>query len=354
MTSTTFGSALLHMATGELPLILSLIFGGCCSHLVTFGQFVFVAVEGLRHQLTWTRYGPRLKPTVVPLSRWLFLVVLFFLVSVLNNLALGYHISVPLHIIFRSGGLIINMAMGALILKKRYSFEQIAGVLFVTIGVIWSTIDNSTPKNEETTGSTSEFLTGIALLVIAMVLSAGMGLYQEVTYKKYGKQWREGLFYTHFLALPFFLLFYNDLIKQASVYSRSTATPLPHIIRQVPGFGSVLESLPLPPNIQTALASYRIPKLWGYLLLNVLTQYVCIAGVNRMTAVATSLTLNLVLNLRKFTSLLISIVVFDNEFGIGAKIGTALVIFGTLIYTHAGMKGSSRTTPSPDEKDKDK
>lgn len=29
-----------------------------------------------------------------------------------------------------------------------------------------------------------------------MVLSAGMGLYQEVTYKKYGKQWREGLFYT--------------------------------------------------------------------------------------------------------------------------------------------------------------
>lgn len=29
-----------------------------------------------------------------------------------------------------------------------------------------------------------------------MVLSAGMGLFQEVTYKKYGKQWREGLFYT--------------------------------------------------------------------------------------------------------------------------------------------------------------
>jgi UDP-xylose/UDP-N-acetylglucosamine transporter B4 len=29
-----------------------------------------------------------------------------------------------------------------------------------------------------------------------MILSAGMGLFQEVTYKKYGKQWREGLFYT--------------------------------------------------------------------------------------------------------------------------------------------------------------
>lgn len=32
--------------------------------------------------------------------------------------------------------------------------------------------------------------------MIAMVLSAGMGLFQEVTYKKYGKQWKEGLFYT--------------------------------------------------------------------------------------------------------------------------------------------------------------
>jgi hypothetical protein len=29
-----------------------------------------------------------------------------------------------------------------------------------------------------------------------MIISAGMGLFQEVTYKKHGKQWREGLFYT--------------------------------------------------------------------------------------------------------------------------------------------------------------
>ena len=41
-----------------------------------------------------------------------------------------------------------------------------------------------------------EFFVGITILVIAMLLSACMGLMQEVTYKKYGKQWREGLFYT--------------------------------------------------------------------------------------------------------------------------------------------------------------
>lgn len=90
--------------------------------LITFGQFVFVAVEGLRHQLTWGTYGPRLKKTVVPLTHWLFLVTLFFIVSLLNNIALGYNISVPLHIIFRSGGLIVNMILGTLILGKRYVY----------------------------------------------------------------------------------------------------------------------------------------------------------------------------------------------------------------------------------------
>ena len=87
--------------------------------LITLGQFIFVAVEGLRHQLTWGKYGPKLKKTVVPLTHWLFLVTLFFIVSLLNNIALGYNISMPLHIIFRSGGLIVNMIMGAIILGKR-------------------------------------------------------------------------------------------------------------------------------------------------------------------------------------------------------------------------------------------
>lgn len=97
----------------------------------------------------------------------------------------------------------------------RYSLDQVIGVLLVTGGVIWATLDNASSqvsvsctqflffyslfllcylKREE--GNTTEFFTGILLLTIAMVLSAGMGLFQEVTYKKYGKQWREGLFYT--------------------------------------------------------------------------------------------------------------------------------------------------------------
>ncbi|KAI8987567.1 UAA transporter [Mycotypha africana] len=360
--SNAFTTALISLIASDFPMILSLIFGGCCSNvfalevlltktpasflgqLITLGQFAFVALEGLRHHLTFGKYGlPCLKRTTVPLSRWFLLVTIFFIVSLLNNLALGYNISVPLHIIFRSGGLIMNMILGALILKKRYSMEQIIGVLFVTAGVIWATMDNASTHTQVVhqggTSSTSEFLTGIFILLVAMVLSAGMGLIQEVTYKKYGKQWREGLFYTHFLALPMFLLGYNDLIVQINAYNNSPKMSIPAILHQVPLLDNIVNLIPA--SVLPALEQFHMRKLWAFLIMNVLTQYVCIAGVNRMTSVATSLTLNLVLNLRKFTSLIFSIVYFNNPFGLGAKLGSALVFFGTLIYTHAGIKANN-------------
>lgn len=117
---------------------------------MTFGQFLFVALDGLRHQLEWGegRLPIRLKKTKVPLSRWMLMVALFFAVSVLNNLALGYRISMPLHIIFRSGGLFTSMVMGALLLRKRYPLGQVIGVGLVTLGVVWATLDNAGMDNE--------------------------------------------------------------------------------------------------------------------------------------------------------------------------------------------------------------
>lgn len=60
-----------------------------------------------------------------------------------------------------------------------------------------------------------------------------------------------------------------------------------------------------------------------------------------MTAVSSSLTLNLVLNLRKFTSLVISIVYFNNPFDIGAVFGSILVFVGTILYTQSASKPAS-------------
>jgi UDP-xylose/UDP-N-acetylglucosamine transporter B4 len=57
-----------------------------------------------------------------------------------------------------------------------------------------------------------------------------------------------------------------------------------------------------------------------------------------MTAVSSSLTLNLVLNLRKFTSLVISILYFNNAFDKGAVFGSILVFIGTLLYTQSASQ----------------
>ncbi|KAG5460921.1 MAG: UAA transporter family-domain-containing protein, partial [Olpidium bornovanus] len=99
-------------------------------HLITFAQFLVVATEGFlshlevpaaRLQAPRARdYVPRLPPTVIPIHRWMALVVMFFAVSVLNNWALAYDVSMPIHIIFRSGGLIVSLILGRLVLGKRW------------------------------------------------------------------------------------------------------------------------------------------------------------------------------------------------------------------------------------------
>ncbi|KAF4591497.1 UDP-N-acetylglucosamine transporter yea4 [Ophiocordyceps camponoti-floridani] len=98
----------------------SLIFGGCCSNvyaleaiisfepssgtLLTFTQFLFVAVTSYISRFDKTRPPFYLKKAKVPLRRWLVNIVLFFSINLLNNHAFSYSISVPLHIILRSGG----------------------------------------------------------------------------------------------------------------------------------------------------------------------------------------------------------------------------------------------------------
>lgn len=43
---------------------------------------------------------------------YLIQVVLFYVITLLNNVAYGYHIPMSVHIIFRSAGLVINMLLG--------------------------------------------------------------------------------------------------------------------------------------------------------------------------------------------------------------------------------------------------
>ena len=133
------------------------VIGGCCSNayslemiinreprsgnLITASQFLLVTLIELPYQYSLSR---GFRERLIPLNNWLLMVFLFFSSSMLNNIALAYHISVPLHIVFRSASLVASMLLGWMILKKKYFFgfkcryniQQFISVVLVTIGVI--------------------------------------------------------------------------------------------------------------------------------------------------------------------------------------------------------------------------
>jgi UDP-xylose/UDP-N-acetylglucosamine transporter B4 len=79
------------------------------------------------------------------------------------------------------------------------------------VGIGFVTIASSAQKDLETLDYNT-WLLGITYLIIALLLSSIMGLYQQVLYSKFGKAWREGLFYIHFLSLPGFFLFKDHIV----------------------------------------------------------------------------------------------------------------------------------------------
>jgi UDP-xylose/UDP-N-acetylglucosamine transporter B4 len=306
----------------EWILVLALIFGGCCSNvyslevltkveptsgnLITFCQFLLIATEGLFFQIT----AKGLKQRKIPLQNWGLMVCLFFTVSVLNNYALRFNIPMPLHIVFRSGSVMVSMLLGYTFFNRKFAKFQIIGVFLVTIGVIISTIasNNHTSTNE----SPLKFLFGLGVLSLALIISCLLGQYQQIVYTKYGRHWREGLFYTHALCLPWFGLFYNDIINQIQQYNKSPLisvgeylsfgvqyieksniynmihhlhydlieTKLGHLLLEyqiqflefksigiiVSAFYSYLA------QFSVLLNSFLLPRLWLFLIINVLTQ----------------------------------------------------------------------------------
>lgn len=103
-------------------------------------QFLFVAVTGYFSQFDSSRPPVFLRPNRVPIRRWLVNIVLFFTINVLNNHAFSYNISVPIHIILRSGGSITTLVAGYL-WGKRFTRIQVIAVTLLTIGVVtaaWS------------------------------------------------------------------------------------------------------------------------------------------------------------------------------------------------------------------------
>lgn len=147
---------------------------------------------------------------------------------------------------------------------------------------------------------------GISLLTLALFVSAGMGIYQEQLYKKYGKHPFEALCYTHLLPLPAFLLFGGNIWEHLKIAMDSELV---------------------------TVVGLAIPVVLLYILGNMVTQYLCISSVYVLTTECQSLTVTLVVTLRKFVSLVFSIWYFKNDFTWFHWLGTFCVFYGTIVFT---------------------
>lgn len=324
--------------------IVSLIFGGCCANvfalesiikeapssgtLITCTQFLLTSLFGLQSHIDVSR-GARnlwLKPRVVPIQKLMVWTAFFAAVSLLNNMAFDYKISVPLHIILRSAGPVATMGVGYLA-GKRYGKVQVLAVALLFLGVVQAAVSDAWSKGvqvspmQTNTSSQSEFMIGAGLLYLALVLSAVMGVYADRIYAQYGRNnWAESLFYSHTLSLPILLSSPSTLMTQAKAMF---ASPPLGVYMSSPGQSGWL--------VFHAMFN-KTPVLLLMLFLNAFTQYLCIRGVHLLSAQSSSLTVTIVLNVRKLVSLLLSIWLFGNRLAPGVLLGALLVFIGGGLY----------------------
>lgn len=300
------------------------VFLGCCSgvvflellvkldpgagNLITAAQFAFIALEGF---VFTSKCG--LAKRIISLKDYGLLVMMFFITSVCNNYVFQFNVPMTLHMIIRGGSLISNMCLGTLILKRRYRISQYIAVVMISVGIFictyFSTREVAGRSEHSTDADVFWWLVGVVLLVVALFISSYMGITQELLYRKHGKCAREALYYTHLLPLPAFLLMHENIRTHWLLAFKGEAFHLP-------------------------MLDLAVPLILVFLLGNILAQHLCISSVYTLTTECSSLTVTLILTLRKFISLVFSIIYFRNPFTLYHWLGTLLVFIGTLMFAN--------------------
>ena len=325
---------------GKITLGICLVIGGCClnnvflenmiigdkacGNLLTMLQFIFISFIGVFGRVNWTN-GFKFKRSGTPLWWYLALTTIFFSQSALNNMAYNYQISQPLHMVFRSSSLAVSLILGFTLFKKSYAKHEVLGVIIITLGVFATTFADSkgSMKTCNNSGCSALGMTellslfsadnaptkllGVSLLCGALFLSALLGHLQSWGYGHFGNRDQdEAMFFQHLFSIFVFYPFAHSLSQHARLWSSGET------------FVTVL--------------GMPVSWMWFNVIGNLVTQYVCLRGVYLLISVSGTLTATVVLTVRKFVSLLISIVFFGNVWTSGHWIGTVMVFGGTFVY----------------------
>ncbi|KIW65778.1 hypothetical protein PV04_08005 [Phialophora macrospora] len=370
---------------------LVLIFGGCCSNvytleslistspssgsLLTASQFLLVSLFTLPRHFSPSR-GVRnlyLKERNIPIRKWVVYTAYFLSINILNNTAFRYKIGIPLHIILRSAGPVTTMLAGRLVKRRRYPAQKVVAVLLLFMGVVVAAFSDAAAKQMQMQNTTQAAVVhedkhtdtvvstgagdggawsqapGFALLASALILSACMGLYADDMYARHGRSGTitaETLFYSHAMSLPWFL---GQIRPLMSEFFDLVAVPVP--ARSTSSFSVHASAFFYPPSafLDRLSSAIVLPRPVLLLAANAATQLLCIIGVNRLSTQSSSLTVSIVLNIRKLISLVLSIWLFGNELPWGVLLGAVVVFVGGGLYALPARDRSKR-----DEKEKEK
>jgi UDP-xylose/UDP-N-acetylglucosamine transporter B4 len=91
--------------------------------LLTFLQFALVTLTTLPNIISYPNVNqgflPRIQPRQIPILVYLGQVALFYVLSRLNNAAFAYDVPMSVHIVFRSGGVVVSLLLGWILLGRR-------------------------------------------------------------------------------------------------------------------------------------------------------------------------------------------------------------------------------------------
>lgn len=208
------------------------------------------------------------------------------------------------------------------------------------------------------------------MLTFALLLSSVLGHLQSTIYKKFGDDWQGiGLSYLHQCSQSYrkHVLFTRAIASWLLVCGTKTFSHLMMIIfGQMDDIWTHFQAwLDMPPvairkfflHASFSLTCFHCSALgnttfhvsiFAVLFVNVALQYGCIRGVFQLTSAVGTLSCTFVITLRKFLSLLLSVLYFRNPFSLFHAIGAALVFGGAFVYIQPSSNEIKSTNTATD------
>jgi len=306
-------------------------------NLLSISEFAFVLIQSIPGRTQFKDGSLSFRSLSTPLQSHAYHAVLWVSMSVLANVVFSFNISFPIFTLFRSCNVIASVLLGRLVFGQRYGLKQLACVFVITVGIFLGSIGDAKKfscadcggSKGKTTDASEGFLRwsiGIALLICVQLLQGFLGHTQSVLYRRHAdcgpksEIAEEFLFTSHVVSFLPFVFLWDDVVAAARV---------------------AISSPPLSPWLP-------VPEQIMYLLLNNVFQLLCIKGVFRLSAHYVPLTVNITLSVRKFLSVMLSILWFGHSWTYFHGIAMVAIFGGVFAYSQCPAP------PLPDAEDKQK